>query len=61
MNFIKKEHLNKELACSKSPKSLHKLVLPENGSKIDFCTALLGEMSPKAVFRASNCDNLVRK
>ena len=45
----------------KYPKSLHKLVLPENGSKIDFGTVILGEMGPKAVFRSSNRDILVRK
>ena len=35
------------LEGSESPKSLHKLVLPENVSVIAFYTVILGEMDPK--------------
>ena len=45
------------LEGSESPKSLHKLVLPENVSISAFYTIILGEMDPKE----AKLDNLAKK
>ena len=48
-----------------SPKSPHKLVLPENVSRSAFYTVILGEMGPKGaklvnLAQISNCRPLIR-